>query len=643
MIVGTAGHVDHGKTALLRALTGVDTDRLAEEKRRGISIDLGFAYLPTPDGDVIGFVDVPGHEHFLHNMLAGAGGIDFALMAVAADDGIMPQTREHLAIVDLLGITRGIVALCKIDLATPDRRAAVMRDISRMLQGTGLADAEIVEVSAASGAGTDDLRARLFAEAARLPPRDATGLFRLVVDRCFTLKGAGTIVTGIVLSGKVTVGDRVIVGPSGLAARVRSIHAQNRPATHGVAGQRCALNLAGDGITKGAISRGDAVLDPALDAPVTRIDARLRVLSTEAKPIATWLPVRLHHGAAELGARVVPLGEAAVAPGGEGVIQLVLDRAIAAVAGDRFILRDTTARRTIGGGVFLDLRAPARRRRTPERLAQLDALYRPDPVAALAALLDLPPRHVDLTGFLRDRALGADAGDVLAARLELVRIRVEDRVFAFTPWGWTMVRDAALAALADFHAAHPDAAGLAPERLRREPSLRLPAPLFTAIIAELARRSELIVENGLVRRPTHETRLTPVQRDLWARIEPLLIGDGRFQPPRLAELATTLGVAEGELRRFLKIVARLGLVEEVAPDHFFVADAIGDIVAMLPALASSAPEGRFTAAMLRDRLGGGRKAAIEILEHLDRRGVTVRRGDLRRLAQGRPVIRNRSG
>ncbi len=257
VIIGTAGHIDHGKTALVRALTGVDTDRLKEEKARGISIDLGFAYLPSPGGSVLGFVDVPGHEKFIHNMLAGATGIDFVLLVVAADDGIMPQTREHLAIIDLLGITRGIVALTKADLVDAARRAEVVSAITRALAATGLAGAEIVPVSAITGEGVDDLRARLFGFSQAIDARSARGRFRMAVDRSFTLAGAGTVVTGTVLSGAVSVGDRVTVSPAGLVARVRSIHAQNRATERGVAGQRCALNLTGDGVSKEAVARGE--------------------------------------------------------------------------------------------------------------------------------------------------------------------------------------------------------------------------------------------------------------------------------------------------------------------------------------------------------------------------------------------------
>ncbi len=330
MIIGTAGHIDHGKTALVGALTGVNTDRLKEEQARGISIDLGFAYLPAPDGSVLGFVDVPGHEKFIRNMLAGATGIDFVLLVVAADDGVMPQTLEHLAIVDMLGIRHGLVVLTKADLGDAARRAEVTNEIADTLSGTALAGADIVPVSTVTGEGIDALRAILFNTAAVYGARAASGRFRLAVDRSFTLAGAGTIVTGTVLSGAVAVGDRVTVSPTGLPARVRSIHAQNRPTERGQAGERCALNLVGEDISREAITRGAVVLDPELHAPSTRIDATLRVLAGERRPVSHWLPVRLHHAAAEVGARAALLEEAPIAPGAEGRVQLVLDAPLAA-------------------------------------------------------------------------------------------------------------------------------------------------------------------------------------------------------------------------------------------------------------------------------------------------------------------------
>jgi selenocysteine-specific elongation factor len=608
MIGDTAGHVDHGKSALVRALTDVDPDRLAEEKRRGITIDLGFAYMPAPDGDVLGFVDVPGHEHFIHNMLAGATGIDFVLLTVAADDGVMPQTGEHLAIVDLLGLKRGIVALTKSDLVDASRIAVVKTDIAKLLAETGLAGSAIVETSTVSGQGVEELRAKLFAAARETKSRDTASRFRLAVDRCFTLRGVGTMVTGTVLSGAVSVGDQVTVSPSGLTARVRSIHAQNQPVERGVAGQRCALNLAGDGVAKDAIARGDMVLDPTLHAPTARIDARLKLLPSES--VALWMPARLHHGAVEVGARLVPLGG--------GWVQLVLDRPIAAASGDPFVLRDTSGQRTIGGGRFVDLRAPVRKRRTPERLVQLDAMETND---TTARLLDLPPYYLDLAAYARDRALPANFGDALDV------VRLGNHVLSQE--SWARFEASLRAALTAFHAANQDAAGATPDALRRVVEPRLPALLFAAALAELARRGIVAQAAGLVRLPDHATRLTSAQDALWQKIRPLLGDAQRFQPPRLIDLAKSVAASESYTRKALKQFAGLGLVEEVVPDHFFLREAVTETASIVAALGADGAE--FGAAQLRDRLDTGRKSAIELLEYFDRRGVTLRRGDLRRV------------
>src|SRR6516162_6658362 len=487
MIVGTAGHIDHGKTALARALTGIDTDRLKEEKERGITIDLGFAYLATRHGKTLGFVDVPGHEKFIHNMLAGAGGIDFVLLTVAADDGVMPQTSEHLAIVDLLGVGRGIVALTKVDLVSPEQRQTVAAQIADALDGTALAGSEIVPVSSVSGEGLDALRERLFARAQAVESAAPKGRFRLAVDRSFSLTGVGTVVTGTVLSGTVAVADHVRISPSGMPARVRSIHAQNRAADRGQAGERCALNLAGDGIGKDAIRRGDMVLDPELHAPTDRIDATLRVLGCEPKPIAHWMPVRLHHAAAEMGAWIVLLGDGPIAPGAHARIQLVLEQPIAAAVGDRFVVRDTSAQRTIGGGRFLDLRAPARKRRTPQSIAQLDACLNDDCERALAALSECAPGYVDLAAFARDRALRAEEVACFAKRLNLVSITLQRSVIALSPQRWNDLERGLVARLAAFHVDNPDLPGLGLERLRLQLEPRLPAAAFASALQALAR------------------------------------------------------------------------------------------------------------------------------------------------------------
>ena len=635
MIVGTAGHIDHGKTALVRALTGVDTDRLKEEKARGISIDLGFAYLPAADGSILGFVDVPGHERFIHNMLAGATGIDFVLFTVAADDGVMPQTREHLAIVDLLGISRGVVALTKADLADPARRENVANDIRELLAATGLVGAEIISVSTVTGEGVEKLRECLLDAARSHAVRSAKGRFRLAVDRSFTLAGAGTVVTGTVISGAAAVGDRLLVSPKGLVARLRSIHAQNRAAERGLAGERCALNLVGDAVSKDSIARGDVVLDPALHAPTDRIDARLDVLAREPKAIGQWMPVRLHHAAAEVGARVVLLGEAPISPGGEGFVQLVLDRPIAAAAGDRFVLRDVSAQRTIGGGRFLDLRAPARKRRTPERIAQLQALALADPGAALAALLDCPPFYVDLTAFARDRALSAAEVETIAEGNGLIRVPVRDSTIAFLPAAFLRLKRGLIAALEAFHAENPDLPGIGLERLRLQAAVRLPAPAFSAILQGLAKRGEVALDGAWIRLPQHEVKLTPADEKTWARIGPLLSGKERFRPPRVRDIAGVLRVAEPDVRRLLKLVGRIGKVDEIAHDHFFLRGTVGEMVDVMIDLAGNSEGGQFTAGQFRDRLDNGRKVAIQILEFFDRHGVTLRRGDLRRLNKHR--------
>ncbi len=630
MIVGTAGHVDHGKTALVRALTGTDTDRLPEEKKRGITIDLGFAYLPTGDGDALGFVDVPGHERFVGTMVAGAAGIDLLMLIVASDDGIMPQTREHLAIADLLGLRRGLVVLSKADLADAGRRAAVEAEIRATLAGTAFADAPILPVSTVTGENVEALKAALEAERAALASRDGAGRFRLAVDRSFVLAGAGTVVTGTVLSGAVAVGDRVTLSPSGLAARVRSLHAQNHAAERGLAGQRCALNLAG--IERAAVRRGDVALDPALHAPTDRIDVSLRVLPGEPKPVATWLPVRLHHGAADVAARLVPLSADGIAPGAEGFAQLVLEHPIAAAAGDRFVLRDTSARRTIGGGTLLDLRPPARKRRTPERLGQLEALAEPAPDRAVTRLLGMPPGTLDLTGFCRDRALAADAAETLTRNLDLVALKVGEGITALSSTRWDGYTAALAGALAAFHAENPDLQGLGSERLRLQLEPRLPRPVHVAALARLVEAGRVVTEGSWVRLPDHVARLSPADEALWTRIAPLVSKhEERFRPPRVRDIAGLLEVAETEVRRVCKLVGRSGRIDQVAHDHFFTRATVAEMAGIVADLSGSAESGEFTAAQFRDRVENGRKVAIQILEFFDRHGLTMRRGDLRRL------------
>lgn len=631
MIVGTAGHIDHGKTSLVKALTGVDTDRLKEEKARGISIDLGFAYLPVDDTRVIGFVDVPGHERFVHTMLAGASGIDMALLVVAADDGVMPQTREHLAILDLLGISHGIVAITKVDLVAPDQLARVVAQVREAIDGTALRDAGIVPVSTTTGAGVDALREQLALAARGHGARASDGRFRMAIDRVFTLPGIGVVVTGTVLSGTVRLRDTVMLSPSGLTARVRSLHAQNRPVDKACAGDRCALNLAGEGMAKDAIHRGDTVLDPVLHAPADRIDARLHLLATEPRPMGQWFPARLHHGAAEVGARVVLLEGDALQPGQAMDVQLVLDHPLAAAQHDAFVLRDVSAQRTIGGGKFIDLRAPARQRRTPARVGQRAALGIADPMQAFVQLLDAPPFAHDLAVFARDRALSPPQVDAIVAAASPVIFGDADERIAINAAHWVRFVDGLVARLEAFHASQPDAQGMGREKLRLAVEPRLPASAFAVALLHDDVARQVIRDGAFLRLSRHAPRWTGEDESLWQAIEPMLAGDVRFRPPRVRDVATALRRPEEIVRQVVKFAARLGLVDEVAHDHFFLRGVTREMVAIAADLAGEAADGRFTAAQFRDRLDNGRKVAIQILEFFDRHGVTLNRGTLRRM------------
>jgi selenocysteine-specific elongation factor len=630
MIVGTAGHIDHGKTALVKALTGVDADRLPEEKARGITLDLGYAYTALPGGDVLGFVDVPGHERLVHNMVAGATGIDFVLLVVAADDGPMPQTREHLQIVDLLGLSRGAVALTKIDAVPAERVVAATAEVRALLGATPLADAPLFPVSSVTGEGVPALRAHLEAAAAGLPPPHAAGRFRLAIDRCFTLKGTGIVVTGTAHAGVVHVGDELVLSPAGIGVRVRGIHAQDRPAASGHAGQRCALNLAGPGFEKALVRRGDWAVDARLHAPTQRLDVWLRVLGTEPRALAHWTPVHMHLGAAHVPGRVALLEADRVAPGSAGLAQLVLDRAIGALGGDRFVVRDQSASRSVGGGVVLDAFPPHRGRRAAARLQLLHAWRPLDPVRALEAALEHARTGVDLDRF-------AVAWNVDAERLRArVRMRVVPAAaaggIAFSDRAWEGLRQAIVTAVQAEHERVPDMIGVGRERLRRLAAPVAALPAFDAVLDELLAGSDIAATGPWLHDPAHRVRLVEPEERLWQRVRPLLDAQP-WQAPRVRDLARALDVDEALVRATLKAVARLGEVYPVAHDHYFTRHAVEGLAGIVRDLDRQS--GAATAASFRDRLGTGRKLAIHILEFFDRIGFTRRVGD-------RHLVRNAS-
>ncbi|WP_116812845.1 selenocysteine-specific translation elongation factor [Steroidobacter cummioxidans] len=622
MIIGTAGHIDHGKTSLVHALTGIDTDRLKEEKERGISIELGYAYTPLPNGDVLGFVDVPGHERLIHTMVAGACGIDFALLVVAVDDGVMPQTREHLAILELLGITRGAVALTKIDRVCPERVHEVEAEVRNLLHHTALANAPIfsVNATAANDRGTAELRKHLHEAATEMRARGAEGLFRLAVDRVFTLPGHGTIVAGTVFSGRVRVGETVVVMPGNFPARVRSIHAQNRPSEYGVAGQRCALNLAG--VEKSAVSRGDWLGDSRVLVSTSRVDARLRLLAHSKLSLASGATLHVHIGAAHVVAHLTVLDTECLEAGKSARAQLVFETAIGALPGDRFIIRDAQAAHTIGGGVVLDSVAPSRKRRSAQRLGYLDAVERMLAGEGLSQLLVDAPNGVSLADL--ERLTGHDAENLILPTSTLIRGTSQDP-FAILESAWESLRADVLIALREFHAEFPDDAGPDSGRLRRMARPDLLTPLWTALIDELVHEGSVVRQGPWLQLPQHAATLSESDQEL-ARQLLSLIGQGRPEPPWVRDLAVAVRQPEERVRQILRRQAASGALCQIVHDLFYDSDRVDTLAGVIASLAQQ--QGSVDAASYRDAIGLGRKRSIQILEFFDRVGYTRRVHDL---------------
>ena len=624
--IGTAGHIDHGKSALVDALTGTHPDRLEEEKRRGITIDLGFAFLES--GDVkLGFVDVPGHERFVRNMLAGAAGIDLVLLVIAADESVKPQTREHFEICRLLDIERGIVALTKTDLVDEDTLELVRLEVEEFVRGSFLEGAPILPVSARTGAGIEALRASLLAAAVAAPGRDNSRHCRLPVDRAFAVKGFGTVVTGTLVSGQVKAGDELELFPAGRLVRVRGVQSAGHDVERACAGQRTALNLAG--IELADVRRGMGLASPGLFQPTRQIDARIQLLGT-SRPLKNHALVHFHEGTAETVAEVVTLEGAAIAPGGSGLAQLRLREPALVLAGDRFILRQFSPVTTIGGGVVLDGLAPRHRASDAAALGLLRTLEAGNRDDSLAALAAAEPKGLGLAEIVARMAWSQDEIRASAEALERAgRLRIASR----DPWvacsaeSFAACTTRMLAALDAFHRTNPLVGGMPREELRARAARHLRAEIFPAALADLAARGELEAQADTVRRAGRRIVLTADEQRARELLERAFETAG-LTAPRFEELLPSLPVDGQRARKLVQLLLREGALVKVSEDLVFHRTAIARLRQLLAGYKQR-HGARISVANFKELAGISRKYAIPLLEFLDREQATRRAGDER--------------
>ena len=628
-VIGTAGHIDHGKTSLVKALTGQDTDRTGEEKVRGISIHLGFAYLELADGTGVGVVDVPGHERFIRNMLAGSHGIDAALFAVAADDGVMPQTEEHFDILHLLGIEQAVFVITKADLATPKRLEEVEQEIRVLARGSSLESAPVVSFSLPDHKGLHQIRREIAAALDRCQKFRSGRYFRLPVDRAFSMPGIGLIVTGTALGGSVKPQDRVRCLPVGELFRVRSVQVHDRFVETASAGERVALNLTGPEAKP--IARGDVICQEEITMTSTRFDAFLEVRPKGGIGVRNHQRLKLHLGTAERMATLILLGECErLVPKQSGYCQIALSTPVLAIRGDRFIIRDETAQRTLGGGVVLHPCARRHKRAEADVSRKLKLLHlgeRADlaeffidesedfAVSAmlLRQFLDCP--HQDLTGELRER--------------NTIRgLSVEGETVYTVERKWVAIREQLVLILRVFHTAHPFAAGMNMEEIRGKLCFRIIPKVFRALIDTLEAAGIVIRDRNLLRLVEHRVRLGEHEATIAREIKAALTASP-LAPPGLKEIESKVGIAGTRLMEIIHILEREGTIVRVSPTLCFLREAVErvkeDLQKRLPA------GGEITPTMFRDFFGTSRKYSIPILEYLDREGTTVRIGGTRKI------------
>lgn len=630
MIIGTAGHIDHGKTTLVRALTGVNTDRLSSEQERGISIELGYAYLPVPEtNEVLGFIDVPGHEALVHTMVAGATGMEFAMLVVAADDGVMPQTHEHIAILELLGVSQGCVVITKIDRVDESTIEQVQAQLATVLQNTFLAQAPVFLVNsmdATPGSGVSQLRDYLFAQLdPEMRPR-VQGPFRLAIDRSFSLPGHGTVVTGTVFGGAVHLDQdsatQLRIMPGNQAVRVRRIHAQDRPSQVASAGQRCAVNIAGIGAE--AISRGQWLAEDNCFQPSRRIDVQIHMLADSQTELRTWSPAHIHIGSAHYHAHCVPLTTHWVQPNDSEYVQLVFDEPVCVLPGDRFIVRDAQARHTIAGGVVLDPQAPDRKRRSQKRIDWLKSIVEVLNDAPITTLLAQAPYGLSRQQLRRlpTRTAWWQSSDPQGAlwvgpEQDPERILIDQTI-------WQELIEGTQTTLAWAHQRYPDDPGVERARLRRMVAPRAPDLLWDAVLGALIKENKLVLNGAWYHLPDHTVTLSADEQHYAEQIMEFA-WQGRYNPPWIRDIARNLEVDEQELRAIGRKLVRQGKLYQVVRDLFYHQAHIIDLALLLRDLTQ---DGGVRVATFRDHLDIGRKRTIQILEFFERIGFSRRVGEI---------------
>ena len=617
MIIATAGHVDHGKTSLVKALTGIETDLLKEEKQRGLTIDLGFAYIDAETGGRLGFVDVPGHIRFINNMLAGVAGIDFALLVIAADDGIMPQTVEHLEVLQLLGIQRGLIALTKIDRADP---APAIQDIHQLVTGTFLEDAEIYPVSSTTGDGVEMLKIALDIAADELHIEPGSGMFRLAVDRRFSVHGAGIVVTGSVFAGEVTEGATLTLMPQNIPVRVRGLRVQDQPATTAKSGDRCAVNLTAAKLDLEDIHRGNWLTQNS-GHPSTRIDVRLDV-SRSGSAIKHWTPVHLHTGANHVTARVALLDSRVATPGESALAQLVLDEPVNVCTGDRYVVRDQAASKTLGGGTVLNPWSVKRGRAKPERVKRLGLIDPDSAEGTLGQLLKTELYGVDLSEFSSQFNLKHEETLELVEMMDVLKIS-ERRIITKPAFDRLLVD--AVQQVEGWHEQNPGKPGLPLnqfEKLLRHP----PRELVSQIVMAGIESGDLAQNGNLVHRSGFGLQLNQKELAIFEQVHPLIEST---KPPVLHDLAKSVGESPKALEKILNQVVKTGQIIRPAKNRYFLPEMMDVLKSQLEEAADDS--GQFTVQQYRDVAGTGRNLAIELLEYFDRTGVTRRLGDVRQI------------